>query len=392
MKLRKSLFWIHLAAGCVAGIAILIMSVTGVLLAYERQLTNWANSAYKSLPQTAGQARLSMDELLTKVRADQGSAPSAITVKPDAAAPVQFGFGRDRTIFVNAYSGAVEGEGSPGLHAFFAQVESVHRYLGASEASRTSARALTGACNLAFLVLLSTGPFLWWPKDWTWKNLRKIVTFRGGLAGRARDWNWHNVLGVWCFAPLLLVVLTGVVMSYPWANSLLYRMTGNLPPPAPQRPNSEETKRPRRQERIVASEGPQFPSPALATLFARAEQQVSGWQSVTLRLPGSSEPSLVFSIDQGNGGRPDKRAQLTLDSRTGALVRWEPFSSYNLGRRLRTWARFTHTGEVGGLLGQTIAATASAGAAVLVWTGLALALRRCNGWRKRFSQRALAQS
>jgi uncharacterized iron-regulated membrane protein len=280
------------------------------------------------------------------------------------------------------------------LHAFFVQVESVHRYLGANEETRSSARAVTGACNLAFLVLLSTGPFLWWPKDWTWKNLRKTVTFRGGLAGRARDWNWHNVLGVWCFAPLLLVVLTGVVMSYPWANSLLYRMTGNQPPSAPERPNSEEADRPRRQskEKNVASDGRLFPSPSLDALFARAEQQVSGWQSVTLRLPGSSDAPLVFSIDQGNGGRPDKRAQLTLDPRTAAVVRWEPFSSYDLGRRLRTWARFTHTGEVGGLLGQTIAATASAGAAVLVWTGMALALRRCNGWRKRFSQRALAQS
>ena len=46
--------------------------------------------------------------------------------------------------------------------------------------------------------------------------------FRGGLAGRARDWNWHNVIGFWCATPLFLIVLTGVVMSYPWANDLLW--------------------------------------------------------------------------------------------------------------------------------------------------------------------------
>jgi uncharacterized iron-regulated membrane protein len=98
---------------------------------------------------------------------------------------------------------------------------------------------------------------------------------------------------------------------------------------------------------------------------------------------------LVFSIDTGNGGRPDKRAQLTLDARSGEVVKWEPFSSYNLGRRLRTWGRFTHTGEAAGIFGQTIAATASAGAAVLVWTGLALALRRLNAWRKRLRPQVL---
>ncbi len=38
--------------------------------------------------------------------------------------------------------------------------------------------------------------------------------------------------------------------------------------------------------------------------------------------------------------------------------------------------RFAHTGEVLGLPGQTIAGVATAGSVVLVWTGIALALRR----------------
>src|SRR6185369_17295643 len=41
----------------------------------------------------------------------------------------------------------------------------------------------------------------------------------------------------------------------------------------------------------------------------RAERQMSGWRSITLWLPPGA--SATFSIDQGNGGRPDKRAQLT---------------------------------------------------------------------------------
>ncbi|HEY1265105.1 MAG TPA: PepSY domain-containing protein, partial [Terriglobales bacterium] len=67
--------------------------------------------------------------------------------------------------------------------------------------------------------------------------------------------------------------------------------------------------------------------------------------------------------------------------KTGEVIRAEPFSSYNLGRRLRTWGRFLHTGEAGGIAGQTIAAIASAGAALLVWTGISLALRRLWAWR-----------
>ena len=44
MRLRSVLFWLHLACGVVAGVVILIMSVTGVLLTYQRQITAWADT------------------------------------------------------------------------------------------------------------------------------------------------------------------------------------------------------------------------------------------------------------------------------------------------------------------------------------------------------------
>ena len=64
-------------------------------------------------------------------------------------------------------------------------------------------------------------------------------------------------------------------------------------------------------------------------------------------------------------------------------MRWEPFESLSQGRRLRTWLRFAHTGEVYGLVGQTIAGVVSFGGAVLMYTGLALAFRRFLAWRLR---------
>jgi uncharacterized iron-regulated membrane protein len=50
--------------------------------------------------------------------------------------------------------------------------------------------------------------------------------------------------------------------------------------------------------------------------------------------------------------------------------------------------RFAHTGEVLGLPGQTVAGIVSAGGAVLVWTGLALAWRRCRSWMGRTRRRS----
>ena len=65
-----------------------------------------------------------------------------------------------------------------------------------------------------------------------------------------------------------------------------------------------------------------------------------------------------------------------MDRATGEIVKWEPYASQSPGRRLRTWSRWIHTGEAGGVIGQTVAGLVSAGAVVLVWTGIALAWRR----------------
>jgi uncharacterized iron-regulated membrane protein len=382
MTPRRFLFWIHLTAGSVAGIVILAMSVTGILLAYRRQITNWGDRGFQVQP-AAGAQRLLLEQLLASLQESQGRLPSNITIRVDAAAPVALDFGRERTVFVNPYTAQVLGEGSRRLRGFFSTVEDVHRWLGFGGTGRNSGRAITGACNLLFLVLVTSGPFLWWPKEWNWNALRKVILFRSGPWIRARDWNWHNVLGFWCVAPLFFIVITGVVMSYGWANNLLYRMTGNAPPPPTAQIVPEGSRNPGQRTEQSAHRPESSRLDGLEKLFARAAQQVPDWTTITLRLPNSSGP-LTFSIDRGNAGRPDLRSQLTLDPVSGEILRWESFSSYSRGRQLRAWARFTHTGEAGGLPGQTIAAIASAGASLLVFTGLSLGVRRfmaCKGRR-----------
>jgi len=213
---------------------------------------------------------------------------------------------------------------------------------------------MTGACNLGFLLLVLSGPFLWIPRKWSWQKVGANALFRGGLSGRARDFNWHNVTGIWCALPLFMIVLSGVVMSYPWANNLLYRLTGNEVPAQTngQRSQTEtrQTKGRRQTDRDSRrqSEGTQQRQQlaGLNALWARAEQQGPGWRSITLRMTPSGLGPLTFTIDIGAGGRPDQRSQLTLDRRTGEAIRLEPFSSYNTGRRLRSWFRFLQPGRL----------------------------------------------
>lgn len=390
MKLfRKIIFWCHLTAGVSAGIVILIMSVTGVLLAYERQLTYWADTrGYQASP-SASSSRLPVETLLVKVRESRPAAPATITFRADPNAPAEVGFGREGTVFINPYTGEVLGEGSTKVRSFFRVVTDWHRWLGASGAGagHDIGRAITGASNLIFLFIVSSGFYLWWPRRWTRAALRNVTWFRRRLPDRARNFNWHNVIGFWSALPLFIVVLSSVVLSYTWASNLVYRVAGETPPAPRSAPNPPPNSAGPQQQRGGAERGNEGTANALpaadelSRLWVRAEQQQAGWRIISLRLPTAQDATATFTIDTGDGGQPQKRSQLTLDRKSGEVVRWEPFSSYTTGRKLRSYLRFAHTGEVAGLPGQTIAGLVSAGGAVLVWTGLALAWRRFRVWR-----------
>ena len=112
-------------------------------------------------------------------------------------------------------------------------MEDWHRWMGAAGQNRNTGKSIADAANLGFFFIVLSGLYMWFPRKLTWQHWRPSVWFRGGLSGKARDWNWHNTIGVWCWVPLVLVVGSGVIMSYPWASNLLYTMTGSPLPPQP---------------------------------------------------------------------------------------------------------------------------------------------------------------
>ena len=85
---------------------------------------------------------------------------------------------------------------------------------------------------------------------------------------------------------------------------------------------------------------------------------------------------MAFTVRARDAWPRFSSTQVSLDPFTGAVAKQEGYADFNSGRKLRTWLRFLHTGEALGWLGQLVAAIASLGGAVLVWTGFALAWRR----------------
>jgi len=400
-RIRTVFFWIHLTAGLLAGAIVLVMSATGVLLAFEKQLVYYADTRNIGLTLPPDATPLPIDTLLARVRSTGlVTEPSGVTVRRDATAPVMLAVGQGAVAYADPYTGRLLGRGDAGTRAFFRGVNDWHRWLAASGDYRAAGRAITGAANLAFLFLVLSGAYLWIPRTWAWRAVKQVVWFRGGLAGKARDFNWHNTIGAWSAIPLAIVVASGVVMSYPWANNLVYRIAGEAPPAArggggggPARvegPRAEGGRVEGRGERTATADAPASLDAAWTTALGHRP----AWRAITLRLPVVPAPTLAFTIDDGGPGQPQYRGTLIVDRASGAVVRWDGFESGTRGRQLRTLLRFAHTGEVLGLPGQFVAGLVSLGAVVLVYTGFALACRRFAAWlarRRRPADRATAR-
>jgi flavodoxin len=201
------------------------------------------------------------------------------------------------------------------------------------------------------------------------------------LRGKARDWNWHNVIGFWSSTVLVVLTLTAAVMSYPWANDLVYTLTGSEPPRRADGPAGPVAQRGRARGQAGAARAA-APTASFDVLMTRAQEQVPGWVMIMLRFAPRGDGPVTASIQGPDAFHPFERSQLTLHRATGNVVRWEPYASNSAGRKLRTWVRALHTGEAFGVAGQTVAGLASLGGCFLVWTGLAMAWRRFRSSRR----------
>ncbi len=379
LPLRPLFFWLHLITGLAAGLVVFVMAATGVLLTYERQIIERADARVSRLAAPAAAVPLPVEEQVRRALAARPEAvPTSLTIAADPRTATSLSLGREGVLYVDPNSGKPSGEGSKRLRGFFRTVTEIHRFLGAEGDRRSLGRGATGAANLAFLALVVTGLYLWVPRSFKRRQVRAIAWFRRGLSGKARNFNWHHTIGLWIALPLLVIVTSGAVMSYDWGQALLYRTAGSeLPGEAPRQ--GAPAGGPGGANRGGAERAPAFDPASVAgldPLFETARGRVAGWRTITLRLPKADDESVSFSIARSHRGRPDLSDTLELDRKSGAVVKWQPFAGQSAGRRARSWMRFLHTGEPGGLVGQSVAGVASAGTLVMVWTGFALAFRR----------------
>jgi uncharacterized iron-regulated membrane protein len=419
--IRRVLFWAHLVLGLLAGGLILITVITGASMAFRRQWIAWDESPSPlSAPGTADAKPQPLEVLLAKVaEAHPDVRPQSVTVSADPARPWVVELERMRRIAVDPYRGDLMELPAGRVRAARRWMENCHRWLGAEDPPRQEGapgggsreggpdrpagwtpRRITstvmGASASVFLVLSLSGLFLWFPRRLTWTAFRAVLWPRWGLGSKARDWNWHNAVGVWCAVPIAIMALTGMSIAFRGFGDVLYGGAA----PRREGPGGDVVAPPSEGARPLAPQG----------LLESVQRAAPGWREITLRLGGGRErgerggrggreggPGREREAERGpgggggsGGGGAGRAVVANVRSSGSALLpddtwRLDPYTGQRLAEtpatggwrsRLRAMNQRIHTGEAGGVLGQAAAFLGCVGGVVLVWTGFALALRR----------------
>ena len=365
MSFKKWVFWTHLTVGLVTAIFIFLMSATGVLLTYERQFKELSEMTYGVDPDLNA-VRLSTDDVVATLQRLHPDEPHIFVRwvnREGAAIPAWAGM---HSYLLHPYTGEVLREGEGIVGEFFHIVTDLHRYLLLEGEYKVIGKTVNGYANLVFLFLLISGIYLWLPKRLSVTHLKKVAWLpKQYLSRPQKHRQWHLVFGIWSLPALLVIASTATLFHFKWANVALYSAFGEQVPARERHPEPESL-----AGDLVSYE----------QLFGLAkthagENGYQDWYSMWMEI-GKQTHVARFYIDKSIGHRQELAYSLYLDTRDASITRVLRKSDWSAGGQAWGTARFLHTGEYFGFVGQTVAGLVSLLACILVYTGTVLAYRR----------------
>lgn len=340
--LHKTLLLLHLWAGLVAAVFLLVLGVTGSLIAFENEIDHALNAKLTWIqpePQ-----RLSLEQLKVKIAEIYPGARVIGFALPERAdmtwqALVKLP-NRQFSATLNPYTGQVVDDGSQ-RNDFTGYVHQLHLRLLVGKAGST----IVTIAALFLLVLAVSGLVLWWP--------RKIAQVHWRHPWRSINLQLHQALGIYTSFFLLIFSLSALIIHWDdEATNAVNRMTGagSMPVPPHARP-------------LAAGEK----GATADAILSAAEQSEPDAQVTMVWL--QANPVRVMMRGPGDH-TPVGRTNVFVDAVTGKVLQDASLRSMPTGFKVaKVWNREIHTGDIGGLPTRILACLASLSLPVLTVTG-----------------------
>jgi uncharacterized iron-regulated membrane protein len=346
--MRKLLFNLHLYTAMIAGVFILILGVTGAIMAFEPELDHVLHNRLSYVTPQGHAMPLSMiGAAVTETFPGERIAGYLFPTAPNLAYQVSTKKG---IVCVNPYTSEILGLIPPGP-TFLSYVHQLHLRLLIRNKADTG-QTIMACAGLASLFLLASGIYLWWPA--------KRVSIRGSAATRHFWFDVHNTAGVLAFIVLLPLASTGSMIGFEKQTTpLLYKMTGSEGATSPEVPPAPPGAKP-----ISIDDAVEI-----------ARMTIPGAAPFQINVPGPKGAYQVrshFPEDLTPGGR----SRVMIDQYTGKVLFSEGSRTAPAGTRLVIANRAIHTGDIFGIPSKIVVSLASLMIVVQLLSGLIMWWKR----------------
>lgn len=325
--MRRVLFQLHLWTGLIAGVYVLVISVTGAALVFRIDLQR-AMHPHLFTPRAAGPladpvaimesvSRAYPDRRLSGVDAPTTARPTYLAY---VTTPRQF-----TTVLIDPVSTQVLGELPE--HSLVRALQDLHFDLMGGRRGRT----VNGLGAAAVVVMCLTGVVIWWPGRKKWPRALGIDFSR---RGPRLLWELHRAAGIWSVLLILMWAITGVYFAFPsMARSLITSVSPLTP------------------ARVPASGAPAAGTapPSWRAMIAIAQREHPGGHVARVVLPsGDRGAFLVMFADRTPTPAGAELDAVYLDRLSGARLR-TGVTSPTPGDTIVRWIAPVHVGSFGGL-------------------------------------------
>lgn len=238
MNIKKIIGKIHLWLGITSGLLVLLLGVTGCLLAFEVEIRS-LTEPFRKVPVEEGKAYLPPSQL--KAIAEKHlSSKKAWGVeypgKNKAALASYWDETHYEIVFLNPYNGAVL-KHKDMTKDFFRIVLDGHFYLWLPH---HIGQPIAASATLVFLIMLITGLVLWFPRNKAARKQRFTIKWSASL--KRRNYDLHNVLGFYATWVAIFIAITGLVMGFQWfAKGVYWVSSGGQEKVEDKHPSSDTT-------------------------------------------------------------------------------------------------------------------------------------------------------
>ena len=346
--MRRLILGVHLSVALIAGVFVLVLGLTGSILAFEPELDRLFHPHLSYVK--PGGSVLSLGEIGEAVSKQFNGEPIVAYLPSESSDLSSEVILPSGIVCVNQYTGEVLGTRTRG-QSIFGLARDLHVRLASGDVGRNIMRW----SGVALLVSLASGLYLWWPG--------KRVGVRGGWRSAGFWFDVHNSVGILSLAPLLILAATGTVAGFEdQAAALLARATATSQVGGGQ--NSARA-RPSPETSVI--------TPDQAVAIARG--QMPGAIPYRVQMPrygGAYRVSLDYPRDRVAGGHN----LVTIDQYSGDVIFSTRSSDLSSAERILATNEAIHTGGVLGMPGRIVVWLTSVILPVQVVSGLWLWLRR----------------